>query len=358
MPAKPHSNRELVMLEINGNYGEGGGQILRTALSLSCLTGTPFRIVNIRRGRSKPGLMPQHLVSVRAARSISGATVEGAEPGSTELDFIPSQLQGGTFQFDIGTAGAVTLVLQTLIPPLLNADHPSSLTLTGGTHVPFSPSVHYLTEVFVPMLRGLGGEVRLNIESYGFYPRGGGKIHVEIVPTRELRPLHLTAPGELRRIKGYSGVCRLPLSIAERQRDAALARLAGLPGASLCPAEIELLDVHGPGQGTFLFLLAETEHLQAGFTSLGARGKPAETVGMEAADELCRHLPAGAALDPHLADQVVPYLALSREESSFTTSLITRHLLTNLWVAKLFLPLRIEVTGKEGHAGLVTIGSN
>jgi RNA 3'-terminal phosphate cyclase (ATP) len=345
------------MLEIDGSYGEGGGQILRTALSLACLTGTAFRITNIRRGRRKPGLLSQHLAAVRAAEAVSGATVTGAGYGSGTLAFTPHTLRGGSFSFDIGTSGSVTLVLQTLIPPLLRAERPSRVTISGGTHVPFCPSVDYLAEVFAAMLRRLGGELRLDLTACGFYPRGGGSIRAEIVPAPELQPLVLDAPGELRGISGRSAVCHLPISIAERQRDAALETLAHAPGCPGRPAEIELVDVPGPGRGTYLFLEAETEALRAGFTSLGALGKRAETVGAEAATELCRHLATGAALDPYLADQLVPYLALCRGESTFSTSRITRHLLTNLWVAGLFLPLRCHLEGEEGHAGRVTIST-
>ncbi len=343
------------MIEIDGSTGEGGGQILRTALSLSCITGKPFRIVNIRKGRAKPGLRPQHLAAVQATRSISDAEVEGAEQGSTQISFAPKAVHGGEFEFLIGTAGAVTLVLQAIIPPLLFATRPSLVTITGGTHVPFSPSVDYLAEVFAPTLARLGGDVRLTIETYGFYPRGGGKIRAEIKPARRLQPLTLTSPGELRLIRGYSGVGHLPLSIAERQRAAAGEALARCLGDSFRQPEIDLVEAPGPGQGTFLFLLAETASITAGFTSLGARGKRAETVGTEAAMELCNHLSTGGALDPYLADQIVPFLALCREESTFTTSRLTRHLLTNLWVSALFTPLHYHVAGEEGQLGQVTI---
>ncbi len=343
------------MLKIDGSYGEGGGQILRTALSLSCLTGTSFLATNIRKGRSKPGLISQHLAAVRAAQAISGATVEGDTYGSTYLVFTPHGLRGGTFAFDIGTAGAVTLVLQTLILPLLNAARPSRVTLTGGTHVPFAPSMDYLAQVFAPMLYRLGGELRLTTERYGFYPRGGGSVSAEIVPCVRLQPLVMDKPGELTRISGRSGVCNLPLSIAERQRAAALMALNAAPDDVGTPAEIEILDVPGPGQGTFLFLRADAGEVRVGFTSLGARGKRAEIVGEEAVTELCRYLASGAALDPHLADQLIPYLALCRKESSFTTSRITRHLLTNLWVVGLFIPLCFQVEGEEGQPGRVTL---
>ena len=343
------------MLEIDGSFGEGGGQILRTALSLSCLTGTPFCISNVRRERRKPGLMSQHLAAVLAAQSITRAALQGAEMGSTEICFTPHALRGGAFSFDIGTSGSVTLLLQTLIPPLLRADRPSRVTLTGGTHVPMCPSFHYLAEVFAPMLRRIGGEVRLSIDAYGFYPRGGGRVLAEILPTREFLPLNLDTPGELRRITGCSGVGNLPMSIAERQRTAALAALNETPCCSNVPLEIDMLNAPGPGQGTFLYLRADTGEVRSGFTALGALGKWAETVGAEAAEELCRYLVSGAALDPHLADQIVPYLAMCREKSTYTTSRITSHLMTNLWVTALFLPFSYHVKGEEGQSGRVTI---
>ena len=277
------------------------------------------------------------------------------QSGPGEVTFSPNAIRGGEYEFHIGTAGSVTLVLQTIILPLLFAGRPSRVTLTGGTHVPSSPSFHYLSEVFAPMLQSLGGDIRLTINRYGFYPRGGGDIRADIAPTRGLRPLTLTVPGELRRITGCSGVGNLPLGIAERQRSAARLALADQLGDSFPSAEIELVHAPGPGRGTFLFLLAETETALAGFSSLGALGKRAETVGTEVADELCRHLATGAPLDPHLADQLVPILALCPGESSFATSCITRHLLTNLWVISQFRPLRFQVTGEEGTPGEVTI---
>jgi RNA 3'-terminal phosphate cyclase (ATP) len=346
------------MLEIDGNYGEGGGQILRTALSLSCLTGRAFSIANIRKQRRKPGLMPQHLAAVRATQAISGATVEGARPGSSFLSFSPLAVQGGVFFFDIGTAGSVSLVLQALIPPLLHAGRPSRVTLIGGTHVPTSPSITYLEQVFAPMLQCLNVKLRVTVNAYGFYPRGGGRVLTEIVPMHgELQPLIAEAPPESLWITGVSAVCNLPLSIAERQRAAARKMLAETLGENIDVAEIKLLEVPGPGQGTFLFLRADRGTLRAGFTALGARGKPAETVGSEAVADLGQHLSTGAVIDPHLADQLVIYLALSRSESCFTTSCITSHLLTNLWVVGLFLPLHYKVRGEVGQAGRVEIAS-
>jgi RNA 3'-terminal phosphate cyclase (ATP) len=343
------------MVEIDGSYGEGGGQILRTALALSCLFTQPFRISNIRKGRRKPGLLPQHMTSVHVAQQISGAEMSGDHKGSTELTFSPRVVRSGDYAFDIGTAGSVSLVLQTIIPPLLRAGGKSTVTLTGGTHVPFSPTFHYLAEVFAPMLRRLGAEVRLHIDAYGFYPRGGGKVRVEVLPARGSESLRLEERGRLVKLFGVSAVGNLPLHIAERQREAALDELHGRLHHLRVPARIELLDAPGPGQGTFIFLRGEAEQCVAGFAALGAIGKRAEMVGAEAAQDLLAWYRSGAALDPHLADQLVLYLALADGESRFTTAAITRHLLTNLWAIGQFREISYRVEGQEGEPGRVTI---
>lgn len=343
------------MIEIDGSYGEGGGQVLRTALSLSCVHKKPFRIVNIRKNRKKPGLMPQHLAAVRAACGVSSAEVTGDCQGSTELCFFPGDIRNGSFSFDIGTAGSVTLVLQTILPPLLFAKGTSVITLQGGTHVPFSPSYNYLSEVFVPFLRGLGGEVRLSIDSYGFYPRGGGRIRAEIFPAGSFKQPDLTNRGRLIRVTGCSAVGNLPMPIAERQRMAALEFIETRTTTIRCPMEVKLMDVPTPGQGTFLFLKAEMENSLAGFTALGERGKRAEMVGEEAAGEFLRYMAEDAFFEPHISDQAVLYLALAGKRARFTSSGITRHLLTNLWVINLFQPFSYVVEGEAGKPGKVTI---
>ena len=342
------------MIDIDGSYGEGGGQVLRTALSLSCLTNKPFRIVNIRSGRKKPGLMPQHLVAVRGARMVSGASGGGAEKGSTELTFSPNGVRSGDFSLDIGTAGSIPLVLQTIIPPLLFAGGKSRVSLQGGTHVPFSPSYHYLAEVFSPMLARVGARTHFDLGACGFYPRGGGKVTAEIEAAPGLKPLNLMARGKLLGISGYSAVGNLPPSIADRQRSAAVELIRERLHEKV-PVEIQLLNVPTPGRGTFVFLLAEYENVRAGFASLGELGKRAETVGEEAADTFIRHHETGAALDPHLADQLVIYLALAEGGSSFTTSVVTEHLLTNLWAVSRFRPFRHTVEGHVGEPGRVQI---
>lgn len=340
------------MVEIDGSFGEGGGQILRTSLSLSCLLGKPFRIYNIRRGRSRPGLMPQHITSVRAAAAISRASVRGDSKGSMELVFEPERVRPGDYSFDIGTAGSTSLVLQTLLPPLIFSGGNSTLTIKGGTHVPFCPSFHYVSEVFMPILSRLGIGLDAKIESYGFYPRGGGKISVRVWPCRKVSTADFTQRGALLGIRGISAVGNLPVSIARRQRDSAIRSLEGLK------ANVETAEVTGPGQGTFVFIKADFENSVCGFSALGARGKKAEKVGEEAAMEFLKHYRSGACLDPHMADQIALYLSLAEGKSEFTTSKITEHLRTNLHVIEKFMevecgivpPNEVYVTGR----GLIT----
>jgi RNA 3'-terminal phosphate cyclase (ATP) len=343
------------MIAIDGSYGEGGGQIVRTALGLSCLFRKPFRIFNIRKGRRRPGLMPQHLTCVNACRLISGAAVEGARPGSTEFSFSPGEPQGGIYSFDIGTAGSTSLVLQTLIPALLFTGGRSALTLTGGTHVPFSPSFHFLSGVFVPFLERMGVRVQLSMESCGFYPKGGGRIRAEIFPADRLRPLVLMERGEVSRVAGYSGVGGLPLSIAARQQMAALTRISASASELARKTAIDTINVPARGPGTFIYLECRSGNSVAGFSSLGERGKRAETVGDEAAVGLITYYRSGAALDRHLADQIVLYLALSKQESIFTTEALTNHLMTNLWAISLFHSYRYAVEGEVGEKGTVRI---
>jgi RNA 3'-terminal phosphate cyclase (ATP) len=397
------------MIEIDGSYGEGGGQILRTALSLSCLFKKPFRIFNIRKGRKKPGLMPQHLTCVRAAQLLSNAEVKGDQTGSTELLFLPGEVKGGDFFFDIGTAGSTSLVLQTIIPALVfsrgveipfkdsmeNENPPqspfakgglrgftgkvddggllkqkSTITLKGGTHVPFSPSFHYLERVFASFLKKIGIEIKLVIESYGFYPKGGGKVRAEIFPAKYVKPLNVMERGNILRLSCYSSVGNLPLSIAERQRKALMNSLMThgfteeqlvtppsplLEKGGMEGFDIEILSVPTPGQGTFIFLQSESENSTAGFTSLGERGKRAEAVGKDAAMEFLTYYYTNAALDPHISDQIVLYLSICKEESVFTTSRITQHLMTNLWVIGLFHQFHYSIEGEIGKPGIVRI---
>ncbi len=339
------------MIEIDGSYGEAGGQILRTALSLSCILEKPFRMFNIRKGRGKPGLMPQHLMCVRALARICNASVKGDEAGSTELFFTPSKPRPGDYDLDIGTAGSTSLLLQAILPPLVFAKKRSSITLTGGTHVPFSPPFHYISEVFVPALRRLGIHLDISVERYGFYPKGGGRIRVDIFPLQQVRAVDLVAREEIRKITGISTVVNLPLSIAERQKNSVLEALS----SSGLHAKIDLQSAEAFGRGTFVFLKTETEGCIAGFSSLGERGKKAETVGREASEELLSYYCTNACLDHHLADQIVLYLAFADGPSFLTTSRVTGHLLTNLWVIEKFTGLHYFIEGEKGKPGKIGI---
>ncbi len=341
------------MVEIDGSSGEGGGQIIRTALSLSVLSGRPFHIRNIRKNRLKPGLRAQHLAAVRALKAISDARVEGDALDSAELRFQPSRLKGGTYRFDIGTAGATTLILQTLLPPLIFADRESRLVLTGGTHVPISPPFDFIQHVFLPALAMSGVRASASIKIYGFYPRGGGEVEVRVRPHLDGPLTALVFPEKkgVSRIKGVSAVANLPLSITERQKNSALGILRGTSAMG----EIETRSVPSPGRGTFLFLKAEGATCGAGFSSIGIRGKRAESVGAEAAEALLSYVNDDGCLDPHLSDQIVLYLALAAGRSVFTTTRITSHLVTNMEVIKGFLDAGYEVEGEPGSPGKVSV---
>jgi RNA 3'-terminal phosphate cyclase (ATP) len=339
-------------IEIDGSLGEGGGQILRTALSLSCITGCPLKLFNIRKGRKKPGLMPQHITCVNAAAVISHAQVSGNEKGSTELTFSPGHIRPGDYLFDIGTAGSCSLVFQTLLPPLIFSGKPSEIIINGGTHVPFSPTYDYISNVFLPMLNRTGIAVESSIMKYGFYPRGGGRVSFRVNPVTEIKGMKLTSRGTLLSVRGHSGVSNLPVSIAERQKRSVIQTL--LPEK----ADIRVMEVPSEGQGTFVFLKSEYEHNLAGFSSLGERGKPAEAVGKEAAGQFIAFHNSSACLDPHLADQMVLYLSLAEEGSSFTTSRITQHLLTNLSVIGKFLNVHYEIQGGLNAEGRVILFVN
>ncbi len=342
-------------LQIDGNYGEGGGQILRTTLSLSCLLKKPVEIFNIRKGRKIPGLQPQHLTSVNACKSISEAEVEGNKLKSLTLKFNPQRIQGGDFTFNVAeekrSAGSTSLILQALFLPLSLSERNSNITVLGGTHVPWSPPFDYLKEIFSPMVSKIGCQMELGIKKWGWYPKGEGEVGCSIHPAEKLTSLNLTERGKLLNLTGISVVSNLPTSIAERQKNHALKILR----EKRYSPEIKIVQAPSIGQGTFFFLKAEFENSVAGFGALGAIGKRAEKVAEEACQEFLGFMRTQAAVDPHLSDQLIPYLALADRQSSFTVSRISKHLLTNIWVVKQFLPTQITVEGKEESEGKITI---
>lgn len=339
-------------VEIDGRYGEGGGQILRTALTLSAILRVPLHINHIRGRRKKPGLRPQHLIAVNALAAVTGARVEGAKVDSPELIFEPGEIRGGDFSFQIGTAGSTGLVIQTLIPVLLFAKTPSQVQITGGTHVPWSPPFHYLKAVFLPALKDMGGEVSLGIDKWGWYPKGGGKIHSSIRNAMGLKAIELSHRGRLLNLHVLSAVSNLPLSIAQRQKDQAVRRIEDL---GIQPT-ISVEDAPSPGQGTLLFLGAQFEGSIAGFTALGKRGKRAEEVADDACNELITFLGSKGVIDVHLADQLVPYMALAKGRSTVIPEGITEHLRTNIWVVERFLPLTFDVETDTGKISVDGVG--
>lgn len=335
---------------MDGAYGEGGGQIVRTSLSLAMITGRALKLVNVRGNRRKPGLRPQHLTAVQACASVCRGCAVGAELGARELYFTPGKVRAGEYGFAIGTAGAATLVLQTVLLPLSKAGGESRVVVSGGTHVPWSPPFHYLAEIFLPTIDRLGCRIGVSLTRWGWYPKGGGKIQAAVKRSSSFEPGLLNQPFELKRVTGISASSQLPEHVRIRQKRRLESRLwkAGIG------AEIMLVDPPAMNPGSFVFLRAQGSESVAGFSSLGARGKPAEQVADEATDALLRFLDSRAALDRHLADQVVIYLATIPGKHAFTTSNITKHLLTNAWVIEQFLPVRFEIEGGLGGVGRVT----
>ncbi len=342
----------MELIEIDGSYGEGGGQILRTSLTFSVLTGKPVRIHHIRAGRKAPGLKPQHLMSVEAAARISGGRLEGAELGATEVCFYPGRTQPGRYTFDVSrlaaSAGSTSLIFQTVLLPLAFAAAASPIALKGGTHVAWSPPSDYLQEVFLPAVAPMGIQVKMNILRRGFYPIGGGELEMIVEPSHvPLRPLRVEEKGGLKHLGITSMAANLPLSIAKRQMDRAINRLTE---HGLTPQGKTQM-VESPGKGTFCFILAEFEKVRAGFSALGEIRKRAEQVADEAVEAFLRYWNGQGALDRHLADQVVLPMALADGESAVTVAEVSEHLKTNLWVTEQFIPVKFILKKDPVGAG-------
>lgn len=326
---------------LDGAQGEGGGQILRSALTLSMITGLPFRIERIRAGRSKPGLLRQHLTAVNAAAAICGARVSGNAAGSQALEFVPDQIRGGEYRFDIGTAGSCTLVLQTVLPALWFADGDSSLTVSGGTHNSAAPPADFLLRSWLPAVRRMGVETDIELLRHGFYPAGGGLVQATVRPIAALRPLHLLQSGALSAVRATAVVAALPGSIARRE--------LAVVQQHFPQAEVELRCLEsreGPGN----VVMVETVHEQHSelFTAFGERGLPAEQVAERAAMAAQQYLASSACIGEHLADQLALPLALAGG-GSFTTTCVSSHLASNIEVISKFLPVEFEVNGAAGN---------
>jgi RNA 3'-terminal phosphate cyclase (ATP) len=334
------------MIEIDGSFGEGGGQIVRTAVALSAVTGKPVRITRIRQGRSKPGLAAQHARAITALAAICDARTSGATPGSSEIVFTPGEIRGGRHRVEIGTAGSVTLLMQCLLPVLLRADAPSSLQIVGGTDVQWSPAVDYFKNVFLPSLSSFGIKVSLEVLQRGYYPRGQGEVLLEVEPAK-LKASHLISmvcdTGQIiqnmqNTVQGVSHCSNLAEHVAARQADSAAEALAQA-GFS---AQISREALRLPSLGSGITLWSGCK----GASSLGERGLPAEKVGRRAAEELIIELKCAARVDVHLADQLIPYLALAG--GCCTVREISLHARTNIWTVGHFLDAKIEIKEEKG----------
>jgi len=330
------------MLTIDGAIGEGGGQILRSALSLAICARRAFRIVNVRARRPKPGLRPQHLAAVRAAAAICGARVEGATVGSRTLTFVPGSVAPGEYEFAIGTAGSTSLVLQTVLPALLTAARPSRLRLEGGTHNPLAPTFDYLARVYLPLIERMGARAAIELERAGFEAAGGGVVRARIEPAPRLAPLHLYSRGEVRRIAAEVLLAKLPAHIAERETRV-LAETLELDSGSVAVRIVP--DSPGPGNVVTVFTICE--HVTEAFVGFGRRGRPAELVARDAAQSARDYLDGAAPVGPYLADQLLLPLALAGA-GGFVTSRPSAHALTNIRVIREFLPVEIRNTEIAG----------
>jgi RNA 3'-terminal phosphate cyclase (ATP)/RNA 3'-terminal phosphate cyclase (GTP) len=340
------------LLEIDGSHGEGGGQLLRTAVALSVISAQPLRIVNIRIRRANPGLAPQHLTAVKALAEVCGAEVEGLAPKSLQLSFRPGPIRAGTYEFDVGTAGSITLVLQALLPVAVSSGQAFSFRIRGGTDVRGAPPMDYLRYVLLPLLARLGAVVRVDILRRGYYPRGGGDVQVDIAPCPGLRPLMLEAQGDLQAIRGYVHVANLPEHIALRMAQAAREVLNAPVPTHLAHAVLGWDEAIGMGGG--ILLAACCAHTTLGASALAQRGVPAERLGEEAARELRATLASGATLDLHAADQLLVYLALASGPSRFHAQALSSHAETALWLIGQFLPMTAQVA-PAGQGVAVTI---
>jgi RNA 3'-phosphate cyclase len=332
------------MIELDGATLEGGGQLMRTAVALAAVTKKPCRVFNIRKSRPKPGLAPQHLLGIQALAQLCNGRLEGDYLGSEEIKFYPGQTYQDKISINIPTAGSITLVLQSLIPPALFAPASIKITFDGGaTDTFFSPSIDHFRYVFLKILEKMGAKVEVNILRRGYYPEGGAKVEVRVYPSK-LKCLNLTERGSFKKILVFSGASNSlkDKKVAERQ----IAGVREILGKLKLPTEekIEYYDTRCPGSQ--ICLIAEFENTVIGTDNLGKLGKRAEDVGKEAALALLKEQKSEACLDKHLADQILPYLALTPGKSQVTVSEITNHCQTNIWVIEKFIDGKFEIKGK------------
>lgn len=337
------------MIEIDGSKGEGGGQVLRTALTLSMITGQPFRIANIRANRSKPGLMRQHLAAVTAAAAISGARVEGAAIGSQTLQFLPGPIKAGDYRFDIGSAGSSTLVLQTVLPALLYADSPSVVTVCGGTHNPKAPPAEFLQRAYGRAMAAIGAQIDIRLERYGFYPAGGGVVCASVQPLQGWKRLDLMQRGERREGFAEAFTAGIPPAVGRRELE-----IIG-PAFAWGEEQLRMRQLpDGWGPGNALLLTLEHEHVTEVFVGFGEKQLRAETLAKQVVQAARSYLASGAAVSEHLADQLMLPMALAGG-GSFTVDTVSEHSRTNGEIIQRFLPVQVRFRA-DGKRSICEIG--
>ena len=321
---------------IDGSYGESGGQILRTAIALATILKKPIRITNIRKGRCNKGLRPQHLTGVKIAGEFCNAEIRGLHIGSEEIEYFPSDLKYTDKKIDIGTAGSISLLLQGLLPILIFTDKKITIEIRGGTDGKWAPPILYFKHVTLPVLRRMGVDAELEVLRYGFYPKGDGLVKIVFKPTENLKSINLTERGKLKKIGGISLVGSLPEDIAERQAESARKILKGYD------VEIEKVVVKTLSPGTSMNLFAEFENIVLGSNSLGERGKKAEMVGKEAAEEMIKSIRSYACLDKHMSDQIIPFMGLAKN-SKVRVEEISQHCKTNIFVTEQLFNVKFRI---------------
>lgn len=342
-------------MKIDGSYGEGGGQILRTAVSLSVVTNTPVEISSIRSNRPNPGIKPQHYTAIKLIKDLCNAETEGLEIGSSEITFKPGEIKGGEYKFDIGTAGSIVLVCQTCILSLVNTPNIVKIKIKGGTDTKWAPSWDYFEQVFLPIIKNMGMNVQGKLISRGYYPKGGGEAEITVNPSVEIKPLNYEASPKFTLVKGIVHQANLPDHVGTRIKHAAIKQLMKIN----LTADISFQKVDSQSPGTGITLWTKSGDVIIGETGLGERGLPAEHLGEETATLLINEIKSGATIDTHAFDQLIPYMALAAKKGNSSCLLreISSHAKTNMWLVNQFFENR-EIFSVEKRNNLFKVMTN
>ena len=333
------------LLEIDGSYGEGGGQVIRNSAALSCITNNPIKITNIRANRDQPGLKPQHYVALKSLEEIFSAKTSGIEIGSTEVTFKPGKIKPGKYKFEVGTAGSITLVFQALILAYLKSNTKTNIRLTGGTDVKWSPTWDYFQHVFIPIIKKTGIKVDTQLIKRGYYPRGGGEAVITIDPISEIKPLQLDIEPEFSLVKGIVHIAELSNNISKRIKNATIKTLI----RNDLQSDIKIEQNSSLSPGTGITLWAESNDTILGSTILGERGISSEEIGKNAATNLLSEIKSNSTLDIHAFDQLLPYMAIAQGASSCIVKKMSSHAQTNMWLIKRLLDTKFEAKQGEDY---------